>query len=240
MKSAVRAIEVLGFFEHHHEPAALKTICAALGFPQSSTTALLKTLQTMGYLSYDIATRTYAPTMKVHALGDWIPAALFGSGEILRALENVHAGTRETIVVVTKNDIYVQYIAARISTHSIRHHVDEGSMRLMTTTTLGWLLMSTLKDAEVDNVVRRCNIAAGLPVSANVSEIVKEVRRARENGYVYGENAPTVGGATIGVVLPVTIKGQPVVIGCGGVLERVRSNRQLYLDVLRREAAALE
>lgn len=239
VKSATRAIDVLRYFEQKREPTRLNALCRDLGFPQSSTTALLKTLTVMGFLSYNIADRTYFPTLKVNAIGGWIPAALFGSGQILEAVERIHASTRETVVVVFKNDIYVQYIIARLSSHPIRHHVDEGSMRPMTSTVLGWLLMSTLKDSQVDNIIRRCNIAAGLPVSANVPDILRNVRLAREQGYAYGENAPSFGGATVGVVVPTTIQGQPVVIGCGGVLERVRENREHYLAVLRREVAIL-
>jgi DNA-binding IclR family transcriptional regulator len=239
VKSAFRAVEVLDHFERTRVPASLKTLCGALGFPQSSTTALLKTLTAMGYLSYDIANRLYFPTMKTNAVGSWIPATLFGSGQILSAVERIHARTRETVVVVSKNDIYVQYIVTRLSTHQIRHHVGEGSMRLMTSTLLGWLLMTTLKDCEVDNLIRRCNIAAGQPISENVEEILGKVRRLREDGHGYTENAPTLGGATVGLVLPTTIQGQPVVIGCGGVLERVREHRHEYLDVLQQEVAAI-
>jgi DNA-binding IclR family transcriptional regulator len=234
VKSAVRVIEIIHFFEEERQPSTLKRLCEALGYPQSSTTALLKTLTAMGYLSYNISDRTYFPTLRVDALGHWIPTAVFGSGQIINALRALHDATNETIVIATKNDIYVQYIATAISTHSIRHYVEEGSMRLMTTTVLGWLLMSKLKDSEVDNIIRRCNIAAGLPVSSNVQDILTHVKIARERGYGYGENSPVVGGATLGVVLPTTIQGQPVVLGCGGVLERVRENKQSYLSSLKK------
>jgi len=239
IKSAFRAVGVLGYFERTLAPASLKTLCGALGFPQSSTTALLKTLTASGYLSYDIGNRLYFPTMKVNAVGSWIPATLFGGGEILDAVDRIHARTQETVVVVSKNDIYVQYIVTKVSTHQIRHHVDEGSMRLMTSTLLGWLLMTKLKDSEVDNLIRRCNIAAGRPTSENLEEILGKVRRLREDGHGYTENAPSLGGATVGLVLPITIQGQPVVIGCGGVLERVREYRHEYLEVLREESAAI-
>ena len=103
----------------------------------------------------------------------------------------------------------------------------------MTTTTLGYLLLSTMQDAEIENTVRRCNIASGLPVPNNVAEILDEIHAIRERNHAYGENTPMTGGATLGVLLPRTIQGQPVAIGCSGVLERVRSNRELYLDILR-------
>lgn len=240
VKSAARVFEVLSYFERIREPASLKALCQALGFPQSSTTALLKTLTSMGYLTYDIENRVYFPTMKVSAIGDWIHAAVFGSGTILKAVNNIAEATQETVVVVTKNDIYVQYIVTKISSYPIRYQIEEGSMRLMTATVLGWCLMSTLTDAEADNIIRRCNMAAGLPASTNVNEMMSQVRLVRSQGYGYAENIHTLGGATIGLVLPVSIQGQPVVVACGGVAERMREHKEHYLSVLKREAAAAE
>ena len=78
IKSAVRVLEVLDFFRQHREPVSLKGIAEQLNYPASSATVLLKNLTAMGYLSYDRAARTYFPTLKVAALGDWISHELFG------------------------------------------------------------------------------------------------------------------------------------------------------------------
>lgn len=229
VKSAARAISILGHFQDVREPQSLKLICDRLGYPQSSTTVLLKTLTQMGYLNYDRVRRLYFPTMRVTALGDWIPAVLFSQGEALEIIRDVRHATQETVVLVIRNDIYLQYLVTLQSSHPLRFHVEEGSMRLLTNSTLGWLLMASLKDKEADNLIRRCNIAAGVPASANLAEILDEVKLARERGWVYGENTPFLGGATLGVLLPSTIQGQPAVLGCGGVLERMRENQEQYL-----------
>lgn len=236
VKSAARAIEVLSHFGRVREPQSLKTICEGLGYPQSSTTVLLKTLTSLGYLNYDRVRRVYFPTMKVASLGEWIPTALFGRGEALEIMRDVHHSTQETVILATRNDLYIQYIATRESSHPIRFHVPEGSMRLMTTSAVGWLLMSTLKDHEVDNIIRRSNIVAGLSASANLKEIVEHVRVARIRGYGYAENTPLMGGATLCVILPTLIQGQPVVLACGGIIERMRENKSRYLAVLKSSA----
>jgi DNA-binding IclR family transcriptional regulator len=236
VKSAARAIEVLSYFGRVREPQALKTICEGLKYPQSSTTVLLKTLTRLGYLNYDRVRRVYFPTMKVASLGEWIPASLFGRGEALEIMRDLHHSTMETVVLATRNDLYIQYIAAIESSHPIRFHVDEGSMRLMTVSTIGWLLMSPMKDQEVDNLIRRSNIAAGQAASANMKEVIEQVRLARIRGYSYAENTPFLGGATLCVTLPTLIQGQPVVLACGGVLERMRENRSRYLSLLLKSA----
>ena len=232
VKSAARVISILSYFQEVREPRSLKAICEDLGYPQSSTTVLLKTLTVMGYLNYDRVGRVYFPTIKVASLGDWVAAALFGRGEVLDLLRDLWRSTGEAIVLATRNDIYIQYIATIESSHEIRFHVEQGSMRLMTDSPLGWLLMSTFNNKEVDNIIRRSNIIKGEVTSLNISETTNNIISARERCLAYGENIPFVGGATLGISLPIKVNGQPVVIGCGGVLERMRANRNRYIELM--------
>jgi DNA-binding IclR family transcriptional regulator len=239
VKSAARAIEVLECFSASREPKSLKSICELLQYPQSSTSVLLKTLTVMGYLNYDRRQRVYFPTLKVTALGDWVPQALFGNGRAREAMRDVHSATGETVSIAVKNDIYFQYIKVIQSMHALRFHVTEGTMRLLTQSAVGWLLMSTLKGDDLDTVIRRANVAAGRAEAVNVAAMVATVTQARRQGYAAAENVPFLGGATLCVLLPITIQGQPVALGLGGSLERIRANRSRYLAALRRCAKEL-
>lgn len=239
VKSAARAIEVLECFGAAREPKSLKNICEMLRYPQSSTSVLLKTLTVMGYLNYDRRSRVYFPTLKVTALGDWVPQVLFGNGRALEAMRDVHSVTGETVSIAVKNDIYFQYIKVIQSMHALRFHVSEGTMRPLTQSAVGWLLMSTQKGDDLDNVIRRANIAAGKAEAVKVSAMVATVTQARRQGYASAENIPFLGGATLCVLLPMTIQGQPVALGLGGSLERIRANRTRYLAALKRCAREL-
>ena len=110
VKSATRALDILQYFSKVRQQKAMSEVALALGYPQSSTTVLLKTLVMLGYLNFDRRDRVYFPTPKVTSLGEWIPRALFGSGQALEAMRDVHAATGETVSINAKNDIYVQYI----------------------------------------------------------------------------------------------------------------------------------
>jgi DNA-binding IclR family transcriptional regulator len=239
VKSAARAVEVLEFFGQAREPKSLKSICESLQYPQSSTTVLLKTLTAMGYLNYDRRLRVYFPTLKVTALGDWVPQALFGNGRALEVMRDAHSATGETVSIAIKNDIYFQYIKVIQSMHALRFHVAEGTLRPLTLSAVGWMLMSPLKGDELDNVIRRANIAAGKTDAVKVADMVATVAEVRRQGYAAAENIPFLGGATLCVMLPMTIQGQPVVLGLGGSLERIRANRARYLSVLKRCAREL-
>lgn len=240
VKSATRAIEILDFFKRIKEPCGMSDIAQALGYPQSSTTVLLKTLVNLGYLNFDRVERMYFPTPKVTALGDWIPRALFGNTRVLDAMHDVHAATGETVSINTRNDIYLQYVQIIQSIHAMRFHVDEGTLRFLTHSVVGWVLLSTLPDDKIDNIVRRTNIAIAKPAErVRIEKIMTEVEQIRAQGYGYTENLPFLGGATLCVLLPVTIQNQPVTLGLGGVAERVRANRENYLAALQRAAKSI-
>ncbi|MEN3383391.1 MAG: hypothetical protein V7608_3435 [Hyphomicrobiales bacterium] len=241
VKSAARAIEILEYFKKVREPRAMSEIGLALGYPQSSTTVLLKTLIALGYLNFDRRARVYFPTPKVTSLGDWIPRALFGTSRVLEAMHDVHAATGETVSIGTKNDVYLQYVQIIQSVHALRFHVDEGTLRPLTQSALGWLLMSTMPDEQVDNIIRRANIAT--PSAADrvkLPEMMKRIHQIRGKGYCSAENVPFLGGATICVLLPLTIQNQPVVLGLGGAAERIRKNHARYLAVLQRAAKSVK
>lgn len=234
VKSAVRVLEILEFFQQQRCPRQLKDICDALGYPQSSGTVLLKNLVTLGYLSYDRATRCYFPTLKVAGLGDWVEHALFGQGQIFEVMRDLHSATGEAVSVALQNDVYMQYIRVIQSIHPLRFHTEEGSMRPLTQSATGWLLMSTHPDREVDRLIRRANIATpDQSMRQPMDLMMKRIREVRATGTAYAENVPLLGGATLCVMLPMKVQGRPVVLGMGGALERIRVHHQDYLKLMR-------
>jgi len=241
VKSATRAIEILEYFKRVRQPRAMSEIAVALGYPQSSTTVLLKTLVTLGYLNIDRSDRLYFPTPKVTSLGDWIPRALFGTSRVLDALRDVHAATGETVSIGTRNDVYLQYIQIIQSVHALRFHVDEGTLRPLTQSAVGWMLLSTLADDKIDNIVRRANIATSKASErVKIGDMMQRVAEIRQTGHCWTENVPFLGGGTICVLLPISIQNQPVVLGLGGAAERIRLNRDRYLAALQRAAKSVQ
>jgi IclR family KDG regulon transcriptional repressor len=125
---------------------------------------LLKSLVTLGYINYDRVRRVYFPTLRVASLGDWIGQALLGQGPAARShAATCFNATGETVSIAVQNDVYMQYIRVIQSSHALRFYTEEGSMRPLVQSSLGWLLMSTRPDEEVERLVRRANIAITRP-----------------------------------------------------------------------------
>ncbi|MBW8640696.1 helix-turn-helix domain-containing protein [Hoeflea sp. WL0058] len=240
VKSATRAIEMLEYFKLAQQPRSMSELAHDLGYPLSSTTVLLKTLVKMGYVNYDRTRRVYFPTPKVTALGEWIPRALFGAGQILDALNDVHAATHEGVFIGAKNDIYLQYLKTKQSLHALRFHIEEGTVRPIIKSAAGWVLLSTLTDEKIENMVRRANIAVGAPTErVRIKDIFTEIEKIRRNGYAWAENVPFQGGATLAILLDVQVDNQPVTLALGGAEQRMRQNADKYLTVLRDAASTI-
>ena len=181
VKSATRTLALLDYFEAVRRPRALKDICEELGFPQSSTTVLLKTLTSLGYLNYDRSRRLYFPTNKVAALGAWIPDALFGSSGMLEMMRDAVNATSETLVLAKRNDIYLEYIVTMASPHELRFDVTVGSMRPIHHSSLGWMLMSAMKRKEAEHLLARA--LADEDALDRMDQLLAEIDSAAAQGY---------------------------------------------------------
>lgn len=241
VKSATRVLEVLEYFALGQQPRSMSELATDLGYPQSSTTVLLKTLVNTGYLNFDRRSRLYFPTPKVTSLGEWVPKALFGSGKVIDALNDLHAATGEGVFLGVKNDVYLQYLKTKESIHALRFHIDEGTIRPITRSAAGWVLLSTLSDDKIDNIVRRANIATANPAErVKVRDIQEKIDGIRKRGFAWCENVPMEGGATLALLLPVTVLGQPVSLAVGGVTDRVKKNADRYLMALRAASRSVQ
>lgn len=240
VKSASRAFEILECFRLSRQPRSMTELATALDYPRSSATVLLKTLVRLGYLNYDRRDRVYFPTTKVTGLGDWIPRTLFGSGQVIDAMKDLHAATGEGIFLGAKNDVYLQYIQTIQSIHALRFHVEEGTIRPITRSIAGYVLMAVLPRDKLENMVRRANIATPeLAKRVKLQDVMDKTAEIRRLGYGYSENMPFQGGATLAMMLPVMVQGQPIVLALGGLAERFRCNHDQYLSALRKAVRSI-
>lgn len=240
VKSAVRVIEIFEFFESSREPRSQKEIIEHLQYPQSSSTVLLKSLVSMGYLSYDCQLRKYFPTPRLARLGDWVSGSLFGEGRVLKLMSRVHEATGELVGMGIQNDINLQYLKIIQPGHALPYFVPEGNMRLLTQSAGGWALLSRQPARRVDYTVRRVNLQASRPEErVNVPQFLELIAQVRRDGYAYAEDIPFDGCAALCMPLPVTLKGQPAVIGIAGRSEVLRPRKAEFVELLRKATAAL-
>src|SRR3546814_13327494 len=81
VKSAGRVLRILEYFDSVQREACVSEISRTLKWPQSSTSDLLKSMVSLGYLHNDRFRRPYRPTRRVCLLGNWVDQALVRQGE---------------------------------------------------------------------------------------------------------------------------------------------------------------
>src|SRR3954471_16702946 len=103
VKSAGRVFEVLELFDAERQAMTATAIARALKYPASSTVALLKSMVSLGYLSYDLNDRTYFPTIQLAVISRWLEDSFYVEGHLLELMDEIAAATRENIILCWQN-----------------------------------------------------------------------------------------------------------------------------------------
>src|SRR3546814_12959637 len=69
VKSAARVLEVLEYFSERQSASSAEEVRRTLGYPQSSTSILLRSLASLGYRNSEPLNRTFRPTIRVALIG---------------------------------------------------------------------------------------------------------------------------------------------------------------------------
>ncbi|MBW8813513.1 MAG: helix-turn-helix domain-containing protein [Caulobacterales bacterium] len=232
VKSAKRALEILEVFARHRRPLALKEVLDELGYPTSSGSALMKSLVALGYLDYDRERRTYFPTMRIAALGNWVPGVLFGDGPLLGGLEELNRKTGETVILAVQSDLHAQYVHVIHSAEPLQLRVPPGTLRPLARSGLGLVLLSAKRDAEIERLRRRIN-AAGEGAGQSREDMMARVTEVRARGYAFSRNAISPGVGVIAAALPKGPFGRTFAVGVAGRVASLEEKQDHIVGELR-------
>jgi DNA-binding IclR family transcriptional regulator len=235
VKSAARVLEVFEYFDRIRRAATVMEVARALGYPQSSTSVLLRSLVKLGYLEQDAARRAYLPTPRVTLLGSWIEPLLSPGGEIVRLMDELGEQTGETIMLGVPSGEAVRYIHVVQATNAMRLHVGNGTIRPMAIAGMGRLFMSTMDEARVRQIVQRYNAeVAAEENKLHLAAVRRDLASIRADGYVPSFDRVTPGAGGISVLLPVAPHGVPMAIAIGGLSKTINDNRVHFLELIRK------
>lgn len=221
VKSTGRTMQILEFFDHHQGPANIAQVARALDYPQSSTSEIMRSLNVLGYLSYDNRNRTFVTTSRVRLLGSWANDQLHGEDRLSSLVRKVNVQSGQTAFLAIRNKLFSQYIQVAQSTTSLRLHLTPGQQRPILRSASGRVLLKNVPDAEICKLVRRVNAERG-PDDRLIddADILADVHFIRENGYFFLDRSEISPGASVlAVVLPEEMFPVPTVIGVGGAAE---------------------
>lgn len=192
VKSAGRALQILEYFDSVQREACVSEISRALKCPQSSTSVLLRSLVSLGYLQNDRYRRTYYPTRRVCLLGNWVDPTLVRQGELLMQANELAKQTQQTVIIATINGLQVQHIYLNRSQNgsatSGPSHV--GMHRSLAGTALGKALLAGHSDKYVSQMVWRINAErSDHEPSINIPALLSELQQGRKRGWFTGDGS---------------------------------------------------
>lgn len=234
VKSAARVIQVLELFDEIRRPMSVAEIAAHYEWPASSTSALVSSLVTLGYLEYDSSKRVYRPSMRVALLGDWIHNNLLKDGQLARLMEYLNAVTGETIVLAAQNGLHSQYLRVLQGTNALRVHLHIGTLRPLFSSGTGSALLTAMDDSSIRKLARRFNATSSSSNRVDVQNVLADVARDRTRGYSISDNQVTPLGGLIGFLLPTAKNDRPLVLGVSGYAARLQENERRYVRLVRK------
>ena len=233
VKSAQRVLEVLEFFAHEQQRATVMQVAAALGYPQSSTSMLLATLESLGYLRFEPSDRTYTPTLRVMLLGSWLQDELFGSGSLISAMEDLRRRTGETVMVGLRQGIHVRFILSLRGPHSTTIHYPVGILRPVCRSAVGKVLLAALPSAEILRIARSANAQVQQQDKVSTRELMAEIAQIREQGWALTVDYPQPDRATLAVALPTMPRQPSMALTVGTRKARMQQDRERFVRELR-------
>lgn len=235
VKSAGRALQILEYFDDTRDAANLVDVSRALGYPESSTSILLRSLATLGYLDYDRYGRTYRPTSRVRLLGDWIDPKLFEGDAIIRLMERIHAETSGTVVLATRNGLHAQYIYVVQAQSDPIPHLTRGVLRPIAQSAPGYVLLNRVNDIELAKLVRRINAdARHFDDVLKVSEVLDHVATVRRDGHIFVRSRIFPGISVLAMPVPAGLASTPLALAVGGPSGQMDGRTPELVDLLRR------
>lgn len=235
-KSVARAFALLELFRTERRAMTAAEIQRALGAPQPSIRALLKNLTDLGYLHFTATDRTYIPSVRVPALGDWIRRGGSAAVALTQAVDAIARGAEETTSLSTLRGRNLEVLYVRKADHAVAVQLEPGVGAPLWRSAVGRLLLARCPPqlrselfaetlaTERDGGLRRQIMGARTAVE-------RLVRVDACTGYdilIEGVGAICVAAST-------DAAGQPLVVAVAGVSQRLKSREREILKLMRAE-----
>lgn len=239
VKSVARTCETLVFFDEMRRPLTVVEISRHLGYPQSSTSALLKSLVKLGFLAHDARRKSYFPTEQVPLLGSWMNPDLFGEGAVQKLLKAISRRTRHVVLLATKNGDEAQYIQVIRPRKSSIHHVALGTRRPLGNSGVGRVLMSRFDDEDVCRLLRKVNAyrEPGTP-PVDVKAFLASLAETRAKGYYRSTDQVVKGAGLISMPFPNHLDSRLFAVGVAAPSEVILRAEAEIVAIMREEIMA--
>lgn len=233
VKSAARALEILEVFAAERRPMSSTQLGAALGYPKSSLSVLLKSLVAQGYLSSGRVDGDYFPTLKVAQLGDWVAAALLGSEAIVPALHALRDATGETVTLTVASGLQMRCLRALIGVHPIALQVEEGVSFPMMGTAIGAAYLAAQEEPQLGRLLDRWTKQGA--AAGEIEHLRAQLADTGQRGFcaAYDVVIPDTGAVAMAIRSPLKTGDPIMVVGVAGLNSRIHGQQAAIVKAMR-------
>ncbi|MCB2106857.1 MAG: helix-turn-helix domain-containing protein [Rhodobacteraceae bacterium] len=233
VKSVGRVFEVLELFDSVRKPLTATEVGRNLGYPASSTLALLKSMVKLGYMAFSRTNRLYFPTVRVSMLARWIENELFGEGRLMALLEDLRTKTGETVSLCLQNDLEMQLVHNLVG-ENFSIAMKAGETVPLFSTAVGIMALSDRPDKEIAKLVERHNRRSkGSQSKVDLAQLMQAVRRSRSQGYTIAHETHVAGISGIAFVLKPRTGGRSAVVCFVGLTHRIKAAEAAIIKIAR-------
>jgi len=211
-KIAKRVVEVLEYFATGAESATVMDIVRKYGRPQSSTSELLGALVEMGLLYKDPFSRSYRPTPRMAALGQAAQPEPIADGRLFNYMDRLAQASRLGVGLFGMVGTHLQVFRWTGSTEIKDNALACGSSTLLSRSSIGLLLLSTLGLTQANKLMWRLNAEAPADDRINLAQAGELVASCERAGHVTGEAGVVPGAQATAIVLPPEICDRPLAL----------------------------
>lgn len=234
VKSAARTLEIFEYFDEVRQSAHIQDVALALGYPHSSTAALLRSLADLGYLDFSAEDKTFFPSIRVSLLGHWVGDEILPLRHIQQQMREIAEKTEMTVVLGAASGGYVQYVRVIEGTTPIRYHVKAGTRRCLARSTVGRMLLAMESPARRTQVIAESlAVWDGDEASPTPDDIAREVAQIARRGHAFNSGLVNTHAAMLAIPLAVSPPARPLALGLAAPKDLFRGRRPELLQVMR-------
>jgi DNA-binding IclR family transcriptional regulator len=240
IKSAKRVLELFEMYAAVQKPLSVTEVARKMEMPQSSTSELLQSLVSLGYLDHDKESRTFYPTIRIFLLSTWIHMRHERSGRIPALVMRVTEKTGETVLLTMPNGVFSQSVLINVGSEPDVLRVYSGYSRPLPCCASGWSLLAAKSDDEIGKIVRRIVAESDNPHWRKTApDAIEGVKKYREFGYAHtrGHSSENVSG--IAIRLPDIGDRTEFAVSVAGPIDRIQEKKTAILEALHELIAEL-
>ena len=198
MAGLEKGLAIIEAFENARERLSLTEVAKAVDLTRASARRCLRTLEQLGYASYDGKYYRMAP--RILRLGHAYMSSNILAKIVQPVIEATSEGTGESMAVAVLDGTSAVVIARTSVRKSLSSGLAAGSRLPVYCSATGRMLLSSLSDTEAKAILNRCVRSQLTPrTKTDPKEILREIAAARAKGHTINDQEVEVGLRTIAV-----------------------------------------